>query len=51
MKRIHKSFLVSVNAIQTIDVNEVKLENCSLRVSKSYREEVLNRIGDRLFKR
>lgn len=49
--RIHKSFLVSVNAIQTIDINEVKLENCSLPISKSYREEVMNRIGDRLFKR
>ncbi|CAN5256314.1 LytTR family DNA-binding domain-containing protein [soil metagenome] len=49
--RIHKSFLVSVNAIQTIDVNEVRLENCSLPVSKSYREEVIERIGDRLFKR
>ena len=49
--RIHKSFLVSVNAIQTIDVNEVKLENCTLPISKSYREEVMNRIGDRLFKR
>jgi len=49
--RIHKSFLVSVNAIQTIDISEVKLENCTLPISKSYREEVMNRIGDRLFKR
>lgn len=49
--RVHKSFLVSVNAIQTIDLNEIKLETCSLPISKSYREEVLNRIGDRLFKR
>lgn len=49
--RIHKSFLVSINAIQTIDVNEVKLETGSLPISKSYREEVINRIGERLFKR
>ncbi|MEP6845073.1 MAG: LytTR family DNA-binding domain-containing protein, partial [Panacibacter sp.] len=49
--RIHKSFLVSVNAIQTIDSHEVKLETCSLPISKSYREEVINRIGERLFKR
>lgn len=49
--RIHKSFLVSINAIQTIDINEVKLENCTLPISKSYREEVMNKIGGRLFKR
>lgn len=49
--RTHKSFLVSINAIQTIDVNEVKLENCSIPISKTYRDEVINRIGDRLFRR
>lgn len=49
--RIHKSFLVAINAIQTIETNEVKLENCILPVSKHYREEVLSTIGDRLFKR
>ena len=49
--RIHKSFLVSINAIQTIDINEVKLENCTLPISKSYREEVMNKIAGRLFKR
>ena len=49
--RIHKSFLVSVNAIETIDVNEVKLEHAVLPISKTYKEEVISRIGDRLFKR
>lgn len=49
--RTHKSFLVSINAIQTIDINEVKLENFSIPISKTYRDEVINRIGDRLFRR
>lgn len=49
--RTHKSFLVSVNAIQTIDGNELRLESCTLPISKSYKEEVMNRIGNRLFKR
>ena len=49
--RIHKSFLVSVNAIQSIGVNEVQLETINLPISKSYREEVIERLGDRLFKR
>ncbi len=49
--RIHKSFLVSINAIETIDINEVKLENGVLPIGKTYKDEVINRIGDRLFKR
>jgi DNA-binding LytR/AlgR family response regulator len=49
--RIHKSFLVSVNAIQSIDANEVRLGKLLLPLSKNYREEVMNKIGDRLFKR
>lgn len=49
--RTHKSFLVSVNAIQTIDGSELKLENTTLPISKSYKDEVMNRIGNRLLKR
>ncbi|MEP7318888.1 MAG: LytTR family DNA-binding domain-containing protein, partial [Panacibacter sp.] len=49
--RTHKSFLVSINAIQTIDTNEVTLETGTLPISKSYRDEVIGRIGERLFKR
>ena len=49
--RIHKSFLVSINAIETIDTAEVKLENGVLPVSKHYREEVLSKLGSRLFRR
>ncbi len=49
--RIHKSFLVSINAIQSIEANEIRLEKVSLPVSKNYKEEVMNKIGERLFKR
>jgi len=49
--RIHKSFLISINAIQSIDSNEIKLEKIILPISKNYKEEVLSKIGIRLFKR
>ncbi len=49
--RIHKSFLVSINAIQSIDANEIRLEKISLPVSKNYKEEVMKKIHSRLFKR
>jgi DNA-binding LytR/AlgR family response regulator len=49
--RIHKSFLVSVNAIKTIDGNELKIEHISLPISKTYREEVLARISNKMLKR
>lgn len=49
--RIHKSFLVSIHAIQSIDGNEIKMEKNTLPISKNYKEEVMNKIGERLFKR
>ncbi len=49
--RIHKSFLVSIHAIQSIDANEIKLEKIILPISKNYKEEVMSRIDERLFKR
>lgn len=49
--RIHKSFLVSINAIKTIDGNEVILENGSLPISKTYKEEVFAKISNRMLKR
>ena len=49
--RTHKSFLVSVNAIQSIDANEIKLEKVTLPISKNYKEEIMSKIGERLFKR
>lgn len=49
--KIHKSFIVSVNAIQTIDNDEVILENKTLPISKSYKNAVTERIEKNLFKR
>lgn len=49
--RIHKSFLVSLNAVKTIDGNELKLESVSLPISKNYKEEVLGKISKRFIRR
>ncbi len=49
--KIHKSFIVAVNAIQTIDNNELILADHILPISKSYRSLVLERVEKSLFKR
>jgi DNA-binding LytR/AlgR family response regulator len=49
--RIHKSFLVAISAIQTIDGNEVITGLMRLPLSKSYRNEVMSRIESRFLKR
>jgi DNA-binding LytR/AlgR family response regulator len=49
--RIHKSFIVSINAILSIDGNEVFLEAITLPLSKSYKDEMMDRIDNMLFKR
>jgi DNA-binding LytR/AlgR family response regulator len=49
--RIHKSFLVAISAIQTIDGNEVITCLMRLPVSKNYRNDVMSRIEARLIKR
>jgi two-component system LytT family response regulator len=49
--KIHKSFIVSINAIQTIDNDEVILENKILPISKSYKNALIERVEKNLFKR
>jgi DNA-binding LytR/AlgR family response regulator len=49
--RIHKSFLVAISAIQTIDSNEVITSLMRLPMSKNYRNDVMNRIESRFIKR
>lgn len=49
--RIHKSYLVAISAIQTIDGNEVITGSMSLPLSKNYRNDVMSRIEARLIKR
>jgi DNA-binding LytR/AlgR family response regulator len=49
--RIHKSYLVAISAIQTIDGAEVITSLIRLPMSKNYRNEVMNRIESRFIKR
>jgi DNA-binding LytR/AlgR family response regulator len=49
--KIHKSFIVAVSAIQTIDNDEVILQGYTLPISKSYRSSVMDRVERNLFKR
>jgi DNA-binding LytR/AlgR family response regulator len=49
--KIHKSFIVAINAIETIDNNEVIVANHILPISKSYKAAVMNRVEKNLFKR
>jgi DNA-binding LytR/AlgR family response regulator len=49
--RIHKSYLVAISAIQTIDGTEVITSSMSLPLSKNYRNDVMSRIEPRLIKR
>jgi DNA-binding LytR/AlgR family response regulator len=49
--RIHKSFLVAISAIQTIDGSDVITSLQRLPLSKNYRNEVMSRIEPRLFRR
>ncbi|MBK7028007.1 MAG: response regulator transcription factor [Bacteroidales bacterium] len=49
--RVHKSFLVAIASIQTIDGNEVITGSMRLPLSKNYRSEVMRRIDSRMMKR
>jgi len=49
--RIHKSYLVAISAIQTIDGSEVITSLMRLPLSKNYRNDVMNRIESRFIKR
>jgi DNA-binding LytR/AlgR family response regulator len=49
--RIHKSFIVAIPAIQTIDGDEVITSSVRLPISKNYRNNVMSRIESRFIKR
>jgi DNA-binding LytR/AlgR family response regulator len=49
--RIHKSYIIAISAIQTIDGNDVITSSMRLPMSKNYRNEVMSRIESRLIKR
>jgi len=49
--RVHKSYIVSISAIQTIDGNDLITNTMRLPLSKNYRNDVMGRIESRLLKR
>ena len=49
--RIHKSYLVPIDKIQSIDENELKVADTILPVSRNYKEELNSKINRRLIKR
>jgi DNA-binding LytR/AlgR family response regulator len=49
--QVHKSYLVAISAIQTIDGNEVITSIARLPLSKNYHNEVMSRIEPRFIKR
>ncbi|MFM9909119.1 MAG: LytR/AlgR family response regulator transcription factor [Chitinophagaceae bacterium] len=49
--RIHKSYLISIDKIQHIDVDEVKVGEIILPVSRSYRNDLIERINRKVITR
>lgn len=50
--RVHKSFVVSIKRIETIENNEVIIQNHRIPISRNLREEVLERVvKDKLLKK
>ncbi|MEP6747486.1 MAG: LytTR family DNA-binding domain-containing protein [Bacteroidota bacterium] len=49
--RIHRSYLVAIHAIKSINPEEVVLQNISLPISKNYKDQVMELVEKRLFKR
>ncbi len=49
--RIHRSFIVALKSIQTIDGNEVVVEKSKLPISKNYKDEVMEMVEKYMFKR
>lgn len=45
--RIHKSYIVSVKSIQYIEGNHVVIEDASLPIGLTYKEQLINRFGAR----
>lgn len=49
--RIHKSYIVSTEAIKTIDVNVIELGGFLLPIGKSYKAALMSRIDEVFFRR
>jgi len=42
--RVHKSYIVSIDKIESIENNELKIQSCKIPVSRNYREQVMERV-------
>lgn len=49
--RIHKSYIVNIQAIDAIDASEISIGTLKLPLGKSYRDEIIKKIETRLFRR
>jgi DNA-binding LytR/AlgR family response regulator len=50
--RIHKSYIVSISKIETIENNEIIIQSHHLPISRNYRDKVIERVvNDKLWKR
>jgi two-component system LytT family response regulator len=49
--RIHRSYLIAVNAIKSITTEEVVLPGITLPISKNFKDQVMELVEKRLFKR
>jgi DNA-binding LytR/AlgR family response regulator len=49
--RIHRSYLIAVNAIKSVTTEEVVLPDIKLPISKQYKDQVMELVEKRLFKR
>ena len=49
--RIHRSYLVAVNAIKSVNTEQVVLPDITLPISKQYKDQVMELVEKRLFKR
>ena len=50
--RVHKSFIVAIAKIETIENNDILIQSTRINISRSYRDEVIDRvINKKLWKR
>jgi DNA-binding LytR/AlgR family response regulator len=49
--RIHKSYLVALDKIQSIDMTNLKIGNTTLPLSRNYRDALMGRIEEKTLKR
>jgi DNA-binding LytR/AlgR family response regulator len=49
--RIHKSYVVALDKIQSIDMTQLKIGTITLPLSRNYRDDLMVRIEEKTLKR